>query len=82
MKYTIETHGCGYTETLEFKGKVYKKEHEGDPSHTSTDDKDFCDQMEAEGISNDELLDEIYNILDGSFLGFDLLGIADEWEES
>lgn len=43
MKYTIETHGCGYTETLEFRGKIYKKEHEGDASHTSTEDKNFCE---------------------------------------
>ena len=25
MKYTVVTHEAGYTETLEFRGKTYKK---------------------------------------------------------
>lgn len=77
MKYTIKTHGCGYTETLEFRGKVYKKEHEGDASGTESDDYEFCEQMEADGIDDEELLEAIWNELDGSFLGFHLLGIAE-----
>lgn len=81
MKYTIETHGCGYTETLEFRGKIYKKEHEGDASHTSTEDKNFCEQMEADGINDEGILDEIWDKIDNAFFGFDMLGIADmEWE--
>lgn len=51
MKYTVVTHEAGYTETLEFRGKTYKKEHEGDFSVTSTQDKYFWEQMEVDGIT-------------------------------
>ena len=78
MKYTIETHGCGYTETLEFAGKVYKKEHEGDSSGTETEDDDFTVQMERNGIADERLLDMIWHELDGSFFAFNMLEIAEE----
>lgn len=80
MKYTVETHGVGYTETLEFKGKTYKKEYEGDFSGTSTQDKDFWEQIEASGIDYYEILDAVKGNIDGSSIGFDILGIADKWE--
>ena len=41
MKYTVETHGVGYTETLEFRGKTYQKEYERDFSGMLTQDKDL-----------------------------------------
>ena len=80
MKYTVVTHGAGYTETLEFKGRTYKKEHEGDFSGTSTHDKDFWEQMEVDGIHNKEILDAVYENIDNSFFGFDMFVIADELE--
>lgn len=80
MKYTVVTHGAGYTETLEFRGKTYKKEHEGDSSHTSTGDKDFWKQMEADGIHDERILDAVFENIDNSFFGFDMFGIADELE--
>ena len=80
MKYTVETHGVGYTETLEFKGKTYKKEYEGDFSGTSTQDKDFWEQMEASGIDYYEILDAVKGNIDGSSIGFDISGLANEWE--
>ena len=80
MKYTIETHGVGYTETLEFKGKTYKKEYEGDFSGTSTQDKDFWEQIEANGIDYYEILDAVKRNIDGSSIGFDISDLANEWE--
>lgn len=81
MKYTIETNENGYTETLVFAGKTYKKEHFGDGGSTETEDKDFCDQMEADGIQGNTLLDLVYDIVDGSFLGFDMLRLSEyEWD--
>lgn len=80
MKYTVETHGVGYTETLEFKGKTYKKEYKGDFSGTSTQDKDFWEQIEASGIDYYEILDAVQGNIDGSSIGFDISEIANEWE--
>lgn len=80
MKYTVETHGVEYTETLEFRGKTYQKEYEGDFSGTSTQDKYFWEQMEADGIHDEEVLDAVYANIDNSFFGFDVLGIADKLE--
>jgi hypothetical protein len=80
MKYIVETHGVGYTETLEFKGKTYKKEYEGDFSGTSTQDKDFWEQMEADGIHDERILDAVCDDIDRSSCGFDLLAIADKGE--
>lgn len=80
MKYTVVTHEAGYTETLEFRGKTYKKEHEVDFFGTSTQDKDFWEQMEVDGIHNKEILDAVYENIDNSFFGFDMFVIADELE--
>ena len=80
MKYTVETHGVGYTETLEFKGKTYKKEYEGDFSGTSTQDKDFWEQIETSGIDYYEILDAVKINIDGSSIGFDISELANEWE--
>jgi hypothetical protein len=80
MKYTVVTHGAGYTETLEFKGKTYKKEYEGDFSGTSTQDKDFWEQIEASGIDYYEILDAVKGNIDGSSIGFDISELANEWE--
>lgn len=86
MKYTVVTHEAGYTETLEFRGKKYKKEHEGDFSGTSTQDKDFCEQMEADGIHDENILNAVYESIDHSLFAFDMFVIADEleviWNES
>ena len=80
MKYTVETHGVGYTETLEFKGKTYKKEYEGDFSGISTQYKDFWEQIEASGIDYYEILDAVKGNIDGSSIGFDISELANEWE--
>ena len=86
MKYTVVTHEAGYTETLEFRGKKYKKEHEGDFYGTSTQDKDFCEQMEADGIYDENILNAVYENIDHSLFAFDMFVIADEleviWNES
>ena len=81
MRYTIKTHDAGYTEYLEFKGKTYKKEHLGSASMTECEDPDFCEQLEADGVDDEEILDKVFDIIDNTWIGFDLLKIADlEWD--
>lgn len=80
MKYTVVTHGAGYTETLEFKGKTYKKEYEGDSSRASTQDKDFWRQMEEDGIHDERILGAVYDNIDDAMFGFDFFEIAVELE--
>lgn len=80
MKYTVETHGVGYTETLEFRGKTYQKEYERDFSGMLTQDKDFWEQMEADGIHDENILDAVYENIDHSLSSFNMFVIADELE--
>lgn len=81
MRYTIRTHDAGYTEYFEFKGKTYRKEHWGSASMTECEDLDFCEQLEANGVDDEEVLDKVFDIIDNTLIGFDLLEIADlEWD--
>ena len=80
MKYTVETHGVGYTETLEFRGKTYQKEYERDFSGMLTQDKDFWEQMEADGIHDENILDAVYENIDHFSCGFDMFVMADRLE--
>lgn len=77
MRYTIKTYDFGYTEYLEFKGKTYKKEHWGSASMTECKDPDFCEQLEADGVDDEETLDKVFDVIDNTFIGADLLEIAD-----
>ena len=78
MKYTFETTKNGYVEKLELNGKTYKKKHEGTSSNVSTKDADFWEQMEADGIRNEDCLDKIADVLDNNFFAFDLFEIAEQ----
>lgn len=80
MKYTVVTHEAGYTETLEFRGKKYKKEYERDFSEISTQDKDFWEQMEADGIHDKRILGAVYENIDHSLFAFNMFAIVDELE--
>ena len=80
MKYTIEIENGIAKETLVFNGKVYLRTTKKTNFGSSSDDMDFSEQMENEGIS-DDVLDQINDSLDG-FLAGDLLEIAESegWE--
>ena len=63
---------------MNLKGKRTRKKW--DFSGTSTQDKDFWEQMEVDGIRNKEILDAVYENIDNSFFGFDISELANEWE--
>lgn len=75
MKYSIEIENGTAKETLVFNGKVYVKTTTETDYGSCSDDMDFSEQMENEGIDT-EVLDKIYDTLDG-FLADDLLDIAE-----
>lgn len=75
MKYTIETteNGCRETIVLD-DGREYIKRHKKTFFGSECLDKEFCEQMEGEGIC-EEMLEKIYDIFD-SFLANDFMDIA------
>lgn len=75
MKYSVEIENGIAKETLVFNGKEYTRITKTTSFGSSSEDKDFSEQMENEGLSSD-VLDQIYDTLDG-FLANDLLGIAE-----
>jgi hypothetical protein len=75
MKYTIETTKDGCIEVLEFHdGSKYMKKHIKTPYGSKCEDKDFSDQMEADGIC-EEILERV-SVFD-SFLASEFLDIAE-----
>ena len=76
MKYSIELTDDGCRETLEFRGRTYTRDHEGDGSHTSTGDKDFWEQLEKDGVE-DEIVDKFLYIFD-TLSSTSFLGLAEE----
>ena len=77
MKYVIETTENGCTETITLNdGSEYSKTHiRTNCRSSSTDDDDFCEQMERDGIC-EEILDRVYDLLDGFFPN-DFMDIAE-----
>ena len=76
MKYTIETNGFEAKETLEFRGKTYIKTTKRTNFGCESFDKDFCEQMESDGISED-ILDKIFDTLDG-FMVLDFIELGED----
>lgn len=74
MKYSIEITDNGYVETLEVNGKEYKKHWTSANGCSICSDDDFCEQMQADGYS-EEIVDSICESIDGSFF-------ADEFESA
>lgn len=68
MKYIIETTEEGCVETIELdNGKKYVKRHIRTSCGDKSEDDDFYEQMESDGISNEEFLDNVYETFDGFF---------------
>lgn len=72
MKYSVETTPDGYIETLEIKGKEYKKRWSNDRCK----DDDFYEQMEVDGYDK-SLLDAVYDNIDGSFFASEVADIKE-----
>lgn len=72
MKFTIEITEHGYTETLETGGRIFRKQWIRTDMGFRACDKDLCDQLAAEGIHDEELLEDIHDVMDDPFFGMDL----------
>lgn len=76
MKYTIETTENGCIETIELhNGNKYTKRHVRTSFGSTCEDLEFFEQMEEDGIRDDEFLDKVYDTFDGflasSFMDID-----------
>lgn len=78
MKYSVDIENGIAKETLVFNGKEYVRTTEKTFYGSTSNDADFSEQMEDEGLP-DEVLDEINDRLDG-FLVDNLLTIAESEE--
>lgn len=78
MKYTVTTTENGYIEELEFEGKTYRVGWvETDCGMTSRDEK-FSDQLSADGVDDETLLDAIWDSIDDCNIGLDMYSIERE----
>lgn len=71
MSYTVEPTENGFIETLELDGVKYYKEWEFTDYGAESNSKDFCEQLEENGETNNALLDRIYDALDSSNIAYD-----------
>lgn len=77
MKYTLEVNGNKATETLVVNGKEYKRTWTNNRHGiTHADEDDFSDRVEADGFDNQEILDDIWNVLDGGFCVSDVIELC------
>ena len=73
MKYSVETTENGYVETLEVNGKEYKKRWKyKDMGHYQSNDAEFFEQLEEDGVEDVELLDRVCDRIDCLSFGIDL----------
>ena len=77
MKYTIEKTENGCTEMIELDNdKKYIKRWEGVSYGCTALDKDFCEQMEDDGIKDEDFLDEIYALYDNVLVALDFIKLS------
>ena len=66
MKYTIETTNNGCIETIELtNGKKFQKRNERTYFGYRALDDEFNEQMESDGIDNEEFLEKVFDLFDG-----------------
>lgn len=80
MKYSVEMDRNGYVETLEVNGKKYIKTWKRTDAGTLCEDAEFWEQLETDGVSDEEVLDMICDEIDNVFFAsnvydvFELIG--------
>ena len=78
MKYAVMTTENGFIEELEFEGKTYRKEWIETDYGFSTNDGEFNEQLTADGIEDEQLLDAIWDYIDCIDIGSDMYKIERE----
>lgn len=76
MKYSVEIKNGIAKETLVFNGKEYARTTKKTSFDSISDDMDFSEQMEEDGVSDNVLLGQIYDTIDDFFVG-ELLDMAE-----
>ena len=77
MKYTLTVDGNKATEALTINGKTYERTWTSDGcGTTSADADDFSERLEADGFDDGEILDTVWNVLDGSFAVSDIIELC------
>lgn len=77
MKYTIKSTENGCLETIELQdGRKYTKKHTRTSFGSRCEDKEFWEQMQDNGIRDDEMLDKVYETFDG-FVASSFMDIAE-----
>lgn len=75
MKYSVDIENGVAKETLVFNGKEYTRTTKTTSFGSGSEDKDFSEQMDNEGLPSD-VLEQIFDTLD-RFLANNLLEIAE-----
>ena len=77
MKYTLTVDGNKAKEALTINGKTYERTWTNNGHGiTSADADDFSERLEADGFTNGEILDTVWNVLDGGFAVSDIIGLC------
>lgn len=67
MKYSIEVKNNIVTEQFEYKGKEFRKEWKVEYGGMCLKTKEFHEQLEDSGVTDEKVLEEVYSILDSVF---------------
>lgn len=67
MKYSIEVKNNIVTEQLEYKGRTYRKEWDVEYGGMRLRDKEFHERLEDSGVTDENVLEEVYDVLDSVF---------------
>ena len=76
MEYSIKVTDTGYVETLKIGDKEYHKQWEKTSDGAICISSEFNEQLEESGIKDENLLELIYDTLDGSFMANDVAKLA------
>ena len=82
MKYTMESTKTGCVETIELQdGRKYTKKHTRTLFGSRCEDKEFWEQMQDNGIRDDEFLDKVYDTFDDFSAShfMDIAEICEDW---
>ena len=75
MKYAVTTTENGFIEELEVYGKTYRKEWAETDCGFSSNDPEFNEQLAEDGVEDEQLLDAIWDCIDGTDIGDDMYKI-------